>query len=269
MTDWPAYLAEFHGARPGVTETLLGACRGPGGVGPYRWLSRALEGVEDGSLTVDLGCGSGPVAGHFGPWVGADVSPQELAAARNQGRGPLVAGAAEAVPFATGSATRVLFLMSLMVVDDPEAALREAARLLPPGGQLGILLPAQAPLRVGDVARYGSLLAALGQRATPFPHRELSTELSGLLDATGFEITGDDRVRFGFPMADREAADLLVDALYLPGVSERRLRWAKAVARRWGHGDMGLALRRVVATRRVEASPTGPGVRPVSAPGNE
>lgn len=258
MTDWPAYLAEFHGARPGVTETLLGACRGPGGGGPYRWLSRALGGADEGSLTVDLGCGSGPVAGHFGPWVGADVSPEELAAARDQGRGPLVAAAAEAVPFASGSATRVLFVMALMVVDRPEAALREAARLLPPGGQLGILLPAQAPLRAGDVARYGALLAALGQRTTPFPHRELSSELADLLDATGFEIMSDDRARFGFGMAEPADADLLVDALYLPGVSERRLRLAKAVARRWGHADMGLALRRVTATRRVDATPTGP-----------
>lgn len=258
MTDWPAYLAQFHGARPGVTETLLGACRGPDGVMPYRWLTRALDADRDTGLTVDLGCGSGPVAGSFDPWVGADVSPEELAAARNQGRGPLVAGAAEAVPLADDSATTVLFVMSLMVVDQPGVALREAARLLRPGGRLGILLPAQSPLSVGDVARYGALLAALGQRATPFPHRELSTDLLDLLEETGFELTGDDRVRFGFPMEDATNADLLVDALYLPGVSDRRLRWAKTVARRWGHADMGLALRRVTATRRVDAMPTGP-----------
>lgn len=252
MTDWGAYLAEFHGARPGITESLLGRSVGPGGEQPYHWLTRLVD-AEGRGAVVDLACGSGPAAGQFDRWVGLDLSPAELGAARAAGRGPLVAASATAVPLATGSASVVLAMMALMVVDDPPAALAEAARLLPPGGRLGVLLPAQWPLHPWDVARYGLLLAALGRRATPFPHRDLTDRLTDLLDDAGFEVTTDDRVRFGVPMDDEADADLLVDALYLPGVAERRIGRAKAVARRWGHRNMGLALRRVVAVRRIDA----------------
>ena len=254
MTGWDAYLAEFHGARPGITERLLARSTGPGGVEPYRWLTRTVAGDGNGRV-VDLACGSGPAAGHFAHWVGTDISAAELGAARTEGRGPLVAASATALPLASGSATVVLAMMALMVIDDPPAAVAEAARLLPHGGRLAILLPAQWPLRAWDVMRYGLLLAALGQRATPFPHRELSDQLLDLLDDAGFDVTLDDQARFGVPMTDADDADLLVDALYLPGVSDRRIGWAKAVARRWGHRDMGLALRRVVAVRRPVARP--------------
>ena len=251
VTDWGAYLAEFHGDRPGITETLLGRSVGPGDVEPYHWLTRLVEAVGEG-LVVDLACGSGPAADQFSRWVGLDISSAELGTARAAGRGPLIAASATAVPLAAGSASVVLAMMSLMVVDDPPAVLAEAARLLPPGGRLAVLLPAQWPLNAWDIARYGLLLAALGQRVTPFPHRDVSMRLTDLLDHAGFDVTTDDQARFGFPMADRSDSDLLVDALYLPGVADRRIGWAKAVAARWGHAPMGLALRRVVAVRRLD-----------------
>lgn len=257
VTDWGSYLAEFHGERPGITETLLGRCVGPGGEEPYRWLTRLLgDGGGPDAQVIDLACGNGPAAGHFVRWVGLDLSAAELGAARAAGRGPLIAASATAVPLASDCATTVLAMMSLMVIDDPVAALAEAARLLVHGGRLGILLPAQWPLRASDIARYGLLLGAVGRRATPFPHPEFGERLVESLERAGFTVTHDDRARFTFPMAVPADADLFVDALYLPEVDDRRIGWAKAVARRWGHGDMALALRRVVAVRRPDAEPT-------------
>lgn len=263
MTDWPSYLHEFHGERPGITEALLERCTDAHGQGPYRWLTngvqRPADTAADGSgLVVDLGCGNGPVADHFEQWVGVDVSAAELAQARVRGRGPVVQASAEAMPISSGSASVVLAVMSLMVVDDPAGVLAEAARVLETGGQLAVMLPAQRPLTVRDVIRYGVLLVALGRVAMPFPHRDVSGQLESLLAEAGFTIQRDERQRFGFPMDAPGAADLLVDALYLPDAPPRRIHSAKARARRWGRADMGLALRRVVAIRSAPVSPATP-----------
>lgn len=247
--DWASYLEEFHGERPGITEALLERCANEAGERPYRWLTAAVSadgGGPDGPV-IDVGCGNAPVAGHFERWVGADVSPAELADARSRGRGPLVVGSAEAMPVGSATAAVVLSVMALMVVDDPPAAVAEAARMLRPGGRLAILLPAQRPLKIRDMARYGLLLVAVGRLATPFPHRDVSAQLGDLLAEAGLEVTSDDRARFALAMDAPDAAELFVDALYLPGVSPRRIKAAKALARRWGTSDMGLALRRVVA----------------------
>lgn len=198
---------------------------------------------------IDLGCGSGPVADDLTEWVGIDVSLAELAGARERDRGPLVAGRAEAAPIASGSATLVLAVMALMVVDEPVALVAEAARILRPGGQLVALLPANGPLSVVDRLRYGVLFAALGRSAVPFPHADVQGNVHELLSDAGFEVTGDDRTRFRYPMHSRPDADRLIASLYLPGVSARRLGAARLVAGRWGRTDLGVPLRRVVARR--------------------
>jgi molybdopterin-guanine dinucleotide biosynthesis protein A/SAM-dependent methyltransferase len=105
-------------------------------------LPRFLELVpEPGRLTVDLGCGEGrmarelQLAGHT--VVGIDTSPT-LAEAARTAEPPtqvLVADAAE-VPLDDGVADLVLAFMSLMNVDDLDAVVAEAARLLEPGGRL-------------------------------------------------------------------------------------------------------------------------------------
>jgi SAM-dependent methyltransferase len=94
-----------------------------------------------GRRTLDLGCGEGRLSrdlkalGH--DVVGIDASPTMLAAAREVD--PQVethlADAAE-LPFADGAFDCVVAFMSLQDVDDLEAALREAARVLEPGGRL-------------------------------------------------------------------------------------------------------------------------------------
>jgi SAM-dependent methyltransferase len=94
-----------------------------------------------GSATLEVGCGEGRVArdlaarGHR--VTGLDASPTLLAAAAEADpAGHYVEGAAEALPFEDGAFDLVVAYNSLMDVADMPAAVREAARVLAPGGRL-------------------------------------------------------------------------------------------------------------------------------------
>lgn len=246
MTDWAAYLDRFHDERAGITEELLSRCVGPDGVNPYDWLA---QGVRVDGPVVDVGCGSGPMAARARRWVGVDLSVGELRRARQQHRGPLVTGSSAALPVGDGRAAAVVAAMSLMVVDDARATLAEAARVLPPGGPLAVLLPARSPMTVADRIRYGALMLALGRAAPPFPHAEVSRRLPERLGAAGFTVVDDEAARFAYPVDTAGDADLLVRSLYLPGIGARRVRLGSAVAGHWGRGTLGIPLRRVLAVR--------------------
>ncbi len=196
------------------------------------------------------------MAPHLANWVGLDLSEPELDLAGASGRVPLVCGHSDALPMADGSVSAVLAVMSLMVVDDPARTLLEAARVLRSDGVMVIVLPAQRPAKISDVVRFGSLLAVLGRLMLPFPHPEVAQNLRELLDGAGFELVEDVRDRFEYPISEEADADLLIDSLYLPGVSHRRMRVALALVRRWVGRSVGLPLRRVVA-RKVGASRVG------------
>jgi SAM-dependent methyltransferase len=94
-----------------------------------------------GRLTLDLGCGEGRVArdlrdrGHR--VVGIDTSTTMLHHAREaDAEGRYVRADAMRQPFGNGTFDMVVAYNSLMDVDDMPAAVREAARVLEPGGQL-------------------------------------------------------------------------------------------------------------------------------------
>ncbi len=94
-----------------------------------------------GRATLDLGCGEGRLArdlarlGH--DVVGVDLSPTLAAAARAAQPGLVVHEAdAARLPFTDWSFDCVVAFMSLQDVQDLEAAVREAARVLAPGGRL-------------------------------------------------------------------------------------------------------------------------------------
>jgi SAM-dependent methyltransferase len=243
---WTDYVERFHLERPGITETLLSRATDEHGTGPYAWLRAVVPG--DGPV-VDLGCGSGPVHDLVGRWVGLDRSMAELHRARSLGRSPTVLATASALPLRSRSAQGAFAAMSLMVVDDPAAALGEVTRVLGPGGRLGVLLPADGPLTTTDRARYAVLLTGLGRRALPFPHPEVVADPVAILEAAGFEVVVDERRRFECTL-DKGDADLFVDSLYLPDVFPRRLGLARALVRRWGSTGIGIPLRRIVARPR-------------------
>lgn len=91
--------------------------------------------------TLDLGCGEGRLARDLAAFgydvVGVDASPTMLAAAREAAPEMELhlADAAE-LPFADAFFRLVVAFMSLQDVDDLAGALREAARVLVPGGRL-------------------------------------------------------------------------------------------------------------------------------------
>jgi ubiquinone/menaquinone biosynthesis C-methylase UbiE len=96
---------------------------------------------EPGAATLEVGCGEGRVArdlaarGHR--VTGLDASPTLLrAAAEADPAGRYVVGPAEALPFEDGAFDLVVAYNSLMDVADMPAAVREAARVLAPGGRL-------------------------------------------------------------------------------------------------------------------------------------
>jgi SAM-dependent methyltransferase len=259
--DWPEYLRDFHATRAGCVEAVLSRTVS-GDHTPYRWLCRAVSG--DARRVLDLACGSGPVARELGtrrpaPWVvGIDISSAELALAPR----PVVRSDALQLPFAARTFDVVTSSMGLMVVQPLASVLAEAARVLRPGGVLAAIVPAVRPLRTSDVR----LLTNLTTRLRSTPQFPTGNEMSGLRDALGqadFDVLESQRERYAYRVRSAEDARLLVNALYLPDISDARREAAaawlteraetRAGATRSEAGgavEVAIPVRRVVAMRR-------------------
>src|ERR671917_1233888 len=108
-------------------------------------------GLERGGLYLDLGCSAGLYARNLartlcgaGDVVGIDISPSMLREAarraRKAGTGPSFARAdAASLPFADESFSGVVCGGTLNELGDPQRALREASRVLEPGGRLAVM----------------------------------------------------------------------------------------------------------------------------------
>jgi SAM-dependent methyltransferase len=98
-----------------------------------------------GRLAVDLGCGEGRLPRDLKARgyavVGVEASPTLARAAREADPSTEVLCAdAAAVPLPDGCADLALAFMSLHDMDDPAAAVREASRLLEPGGRFCVAI---------------------------------------------------------------------------------------------------------------------------------
>ncbi len=96
-------------------------------------------------VIVDVGCGTGATAsalGQVGRVVGVDFSPLALEACTKRGLRELLRARAEAIPLASGSVDAIVATDILEHLDDDLAALKEFRRILKPGGQVVMTVPA-------------------------------------------------------------------------------------------------------------------------------
>jgi SAM-dependent methyltransferase len=209
------------------------------------------EALPGDGLIVDVACGSGPLAMRTsGAWVGLDRSRSEVDLAAAVAPRRVALADATRVPVRTQSADAVAAVMALMVVDNPDAAVAEMARLLRPGGRLVTLVPTTAPLTARDRARYARLLAAFRVRHLPLPNPRVLYDPHELLTRAGLAVVSDERCRFAYRLAEPDDALRWVRSLYLPDVSPRRIGAAQRVSRWWVGSSIGIPLRRVVGVRR-------------------
>jgi demethylmenaquinone methyltransferase / 2-methoxy-6-polyprenyl-1,4-benzoquinol methylase len=113
-----------------------------------RWRRFLVSRIDvPGDATVlDVATGTGAVAAELlrrrgCRVVGIDQSPEMLAVARRRlaDRVQLHEGRAESLPFADASFDALTFTYLLRYVDDPAATMRELARVVRPGGPIGML----------------------------------------------------------------------------------------------------------------------------------
>jgi ubiquinone/menaquinone biosynthesis C-methylase UbiE len=219
MTDEPRHARTFPTARDPLHEVWqrnaaewIAWARAPGHDSYWRFHRAAfLELVPPaGRLTLDVGCGEGRLArdlkarGHH--VVAVDASPAALEAAREADPSiELQLADAALLPFDDDVADLVVAFMSLQDVDDAEGAVREAARVLEPGGRfcLAIVHPfnsagqfegleADSPFVVAgsyfDTFRYRDVFEREGMRLTiESEHRPLGWYMDALADA-GFLV---------------------------------------------------------------------------------
>jgi SAM-dependent methyltransferase len=142
----------------------------------------AALGLEPGDAALDVGCGTGRALPHLRAAVGAagtvagiDLTPAMVEIAAR--RGPAVVGDARRLPVADGVADAVLAAGLINHLPDPDAGLRELARVTRPGGRLALFSP------VGRA----TLAARRGHDLRPDDVRD-PANLPGALTATGWKL---------------------------------------------------------------------------------
>ena len=248
---WSDYLTDYHRSHAGITERLLTRAVHPDVGTPYEWLRSALP--RHPERVIDLACGSAPLydllpqTSHY---VGLDVSEAELRLAADRERGPLLRADAGSLPIDRGSADAVVCSMAIMLLRPVETVLAEVARVLRPGGLFVTIRPVTWPVRIADVRVTVPLV--LGLRHMPeVPQRFSRRSLRLRHTAAGLTTIDDRALRFTYPLRDHRDAAQVVEALYLPHVTEsRRVAAVQRLARAAGPDrEVPISIRRTVAMR--------------------
>lgn len=130
--------------RLGAEHALPAACRGSGGPGTLRWLTAQL-GLHQGSTLLDSGAGMGGPAALAARDTGARVVVAEpmigaCRAAVDLFTLPTVAAVGQQLPFAAGTFDAAWSLGVLSTSTDQPGQLAELARVVRPGGAIGLLV---------------------------------------------------------------------------------------------------------------------------------
>lgn len=191
MSDDQTHVREFFGARAADWDRKF-----PGD-GPAFATAVAEFGLRPGDRVLDAGCGTGralsalrAAVGPAGTVIGADLTPEMLAAAVRAGRdaeGALLLADVARLPLRDGCLDAVFGAGLIAHLPDPAGNLRELARVVRPGGRLALFHP------IGRAA----LAARHGRELTPDDLRA-EHNLGPLLAGSGWEMTSyaDEDARF-------------------------------------------------------------------------
>lgn len=255
--DWPDYLARFHAERPGVIQEVLGRSLA-GQRSPYVWLARSVS--RTAGSVVDVRCGAGALTRELveegRQVIGIEDSADELAAARAAGPESItwLHGEVGNLPLASSSVDAVVTSMGMVTARDPRVLLDEAARVLRPGGSFACMAPTVRPMAPSLARQAAEFTLRVG--STPSFPGALELKLTDLLAQRGLRKVEDARACYVFTVHDVEDADLIINAMYLPGSTPSRRRSARdwlvrrAMAR--GQAELPIPMRRVVALKDPE-----------------
>jgi SAM-dependent methyltransferase len=85
---------------------------------------------------LDIGCGTAWLAEHYPDYTGIDSSAEAIATARGSGRNVIEASVEDELPFEGESFDAVILKDLLEHVQDPVVVVREAHRVVKPGGRV-------------------------------------------------------------------------------------------------------------------------------------
>ena len=212
-------------------------------IGDFLWSAGSViverVGVQPGERVLDVACGSGNAAIQAaqagGDAVGVDLAPELFPAARARAEAAGVAvewveGDAEALPFPDESFDVVLSTFGCMFTPRHEAAASELARVLRPGGRIGLC-------NWSPEGEIGDFFATIGRHVPPPPPTAVppllwGTEdyVRGLFAGSGVELEFE-RNEIPFSFASAEEAVATYEANFGPIVMAKQLlepegRWA-------------------------------------------
>ncbi|WP_329388494.1 methyltransferase domain-containing protein [Streptomyces sp. NBC_01351] len=191
MSEDHTHVQEFFGARAAAWDRKFPED------GPAFEAAVAEFGLRPGDRVLDAGCGTGraltalrAAVGPSGTVLGADLTPQMLAAAQRAGRaveGALLLADVAGLPLRDGALDAVFAAGLIAHLPDPATNLRELARVVRPGGRLALFHPIG---RAALAARHGRALTPDDLRAEP--------NLRSLLAGSGWDMVSyaDEDARF-------------------------------------------------------------------------
>lgn len=167
-----------------------------------RWRRRAIAslGDLDGARVLDLCSGTGDLAAAIAARfpmarvVAADFARAMLAAGVRAGKltAPVLQADALRLPFADGAFDAALCAFGVRNLDDTLGGLREAARVLRPGGQYAVLeffRPTTTPRRILHALYNRNVLPAVGGLISGDrgAYRYLAASMEGFVTRVGFD----------------------------------------------------------------------------------